>query len=57
MKSVSLPDAGHVIGGRNFLIEGASRTPERVIGVDDRKGSLTLGKDADLLILDEELRV
>jgi len=35
----------------------ASSTPARVIGVDDRKGSLAAGKDADILILDRELQV
>ncbi len=35
----------------------ASYTPARVIGVDDRKGSLAVGKDADLLVLDHELQV
>jgi len=35
----------------------ASSTPARVIGIDDRKGSLAAGKDADLLILDGEMQV
>lgn len=35
----------------------ASATPARVIGLDDRKGSLAAGKDADLLILDEQMQV
>ncbi len=34
----------------------ASLTPARVIGVDDRKGSLTPGKDADLVIFEEDFR-
>jgi N-acetylglucosamine-6-phosphate deacetylase len=32
----------------------ASLTPARVIGVDDRKGSLEPGKDADLAIFDDD---
>ena len=35
----------------------ASSTPARVIGIDDQKGSLAAGKDADLLILDGEMQV
>jgi N-acetylglucosamine-6-phosphate deacetylase len=34
-------------------IRMASLTPARVIGVDDRKGSLEAGKDADLAIFEE----
>jgi len=32
-------------------------TPARIIGVNHRKGSIEQGKDADLLIFDEEVRV
>ncbi|NOX63967.1 MAG: N-acetylglucosamine-6-phosphate deacetylase [Chloroflexi bacterium] len=32
----------------------ATLTPARVIGVDDRKGSLDAGKDADIAIFDED---
>lgn len=35
----------------------ASLTPARILGVDDRKGSLAPGKDADLLLLDSQLNV
>ncbi|MGM9759607.1 MAG: N-acetylglucosamine-6-phosphate deacetylase [Parabacteroides sp.] len=35
----------------------ASETPARLLGVDDRKGSLQRGKDADILILDRNLNV
>ena len=35
----------------------ASETPARLIGVDDRKGALAKGKDADIVILDKELNV
>jgi N-acetylglucosamine-6-phosphate deacetylase len=35
----------------------ASLTPASVIGVDDRKGSLAKGKDADIVVLDSDLRV
>jgi N-acetylglucosamine-6-phosphate deacetylase len=34
----------------------ASLTPARVIGVDDRKGSLAPGKDADVAIFDEDFK-
>ncbi|MBU1823237.1 MAG: amidohydrolase family protein, partial [Bacteroidetes bacterium] len=32
-------------------------TPARIMGVDSRKGSLTIGKDADLVLFDEDIRV
>lgn len=38
-------------------IRMASETPARIIGVDDRKGTLQKGKDADILILDKKLNV
>jgi N-acetylglucosamine-6-phosphate deacetylase len=44
---VSIPDACRM----------ASATPARAIGMDDRVGSLTPGWRADLVLLDDELRV
>lgn len=38
-------------------IEMATLTPARSIGVSDRKGSLERGKDADVVLLDEDLNV
>lgn len=35
----------------------ASETPARLMGVDNRKGSLQRGKDADIVILDRKLNV
>ena len=35
----------------------ASETPARLMGVDDRKGSLQRGKDADIVILDRKYNV
>lgn len=32
-------------------------TPARIIGVGDRKGSITQGKDADIVIFDENIKV
>ena len=34
----------------------ASETPARLIGVSDRKGALSKGKDADIVILDEGIK-
>jgi N-acetylglucosamine-6-phosphate deacetylase len=34
-----------------------TRNPARVLGLEERKGSLSPGADADLVVLDEELRV
>lgn len=38
-------------------VQMASLNPATVIGVADRKGSLEPGKDADLLIIDEEVNI
>jgi N-acetylglucosamine-6-phosphate deacetylase len=35
----------------------ATWNPARLMGVDDRKGRLQAGCDADLVILDDELKV
>ena len=35
----------------------ASLNPATAIGVDDKKGSIEIGKDADLVILDNEFEV
>jgi N-acetylglucosamine-6-phosphate deacetylase len=32
-------------------------TPARIIGVADRKGSLAKGKDADLVIFDDQINI
>ncbi|GAA4299157.1 hypothetical protein GCM10023178_70000 [Actinomadura luteofluorescens] len=37
--------------------EAASLTPARALGLDARVGSLEPGKDADLVVLDDDLRV
>jgi N-acetylglucosamine-6-phosphate deacetylase len=39
------------------LWAATSRNAARAVGVDDAKGSLEPGKDADLVLLDPELRV
>lgn len=35
----------------------AARTPARALGIDDRVGTLEVGKSADLVVLDEDLTV
>lgn len=44
---VSLPEA----------IQMATINPARILGIDGKKGSIEQGKDADLVIMDEELSV
>lgn len=44
---VSLPD----------VIKMAAATPARIIGVADRKGSLVVGKDADIILFDENINI
>lgn len=39
------------------VVKMASYTPARLLGMGDRKGSIGLGKDADLVVFDEEVRV
>lgn len=39
------------------VVAMASINPARVIGVDDRKGSIEIGKDADVTIFDEEFNI
>jgi N-acetylglucosamine-6-phosphate deacetylase len=38
-------------------IKMASENPAKILGIFDRKGSVTVGKDADLVVLDEKLDV
>ncbi|MBA7562119.1 N-acetylglucosamine-6-phosphate deacetylase [Candidatus Atribacteria bacterium 1244-E10-H5-B2] len=38
-------------------VKMATINPAKVIGVDDKKGSLTKGKDADIVVLDEDVNV
>lgn len=38
-------------------VQAATLNPARVIGVEDRKGSLVPGKDADLVLIDEKVQV
>ena len=38
-------------------IETVTLNPARVLGIDHRKGSLETGKDADLVLMDEQFRV
>ena len=38
----------------NDVVRMASETPARIMGIYDRKGSLQRGKDADILIIDDQ---
>ncbi|HET6252894.1 MAG TPA: N-acetylglucosamine-6-phosphate deacetylase [Puia sp.] len=44
---VSLPDAVRMM----------TATPARMIGVEDRKGSLAVGKDADIILFDDQIEI
>lgn len=46
--------AGILLGD---AINMVSETPARIMGVDDRKGTLQKDKDADLLVLDRDLNI
>lgn len=39
------------------IVEMASVNPAKQIGIYDRKGSISLGKDADILLVDDELNI
>lgn len=47
------------VGGISLpeIIQMISSTPARILGVDDRKGSLAKGKDADIVVFDQEIKV
>ena len=36
-------------------VKMASQTPARILGLDKKKGSVEVGKDADLVLLDKDL--
>ncbi|MBE7014144.1 MAG: N-acetylglucosamine-6-phosphate deacetylase [Ruminococcaceae bacterium] len=38
-------------------VNGASLNPATTLGIDDKKGSLDVGKDADIVVLDNEFNV
>jgi N-acetylglucosamine-6-phosphate deacetylase len=39
------------------VIRMASETPARIMKIDDKKGSLVIGKDADIVIFDEDIQI
>src|SRR5690606_19678071 len=38
-------------------IQLITSTPARIIGVEDKKGSMTVGKDADIVIFDKDINI
>lgn len=50
----TMTNAGVPLGD---AIRMASETPARIMGVDNRKGSLQKGKDADIVIMDKDLNI
>ena len=45
------------MGPFNYAINSCTINPARCIGVDDRKGSITVGKDADIVVLNDDYSV
>jgi N-acetylglucosamine-6-phosphate deacetylase len=39
------------------IVRSATETPARIMGCDDRKGSIEVGKDADIVIFDEVVNI
>jgi N-acetylglucosamine-6-phosphate deacetylase len=52
-------DITHELAGTQMTDRAnmTSLTPALVVGVADRKGSLEAGKDADIVLLDDDLQV
>jgi N-acetylglucosamine-6-phosphate deacetylase len=46
-----------ITGSRKKAIEAASKKPAEYLGISDRKGTLAIGADADLVLLDDELQI
>lgn len=40
----------------NYALNACTINPARCLHLDDRKGSIQIGKDADLVVLDDQLR-
>ncbi|MGZ3820765.1 MAG: amidohydrolase family protein, partial [Mucilaginibacter sp.] len=38
-------------------VQMASETPARIMGISNKKGSLEIGKDADVVIFDENINI
>lgn len=43
--------------GLDVTVRAVAENPAMVLGIEDRKGSIDVGKDADLVLLDEDLSV
>jgi len=43
--------------GLDVAIKTVTENPAKVLGIDDRKGSIAVGKDADLVLLDDDFSV
>lgn len=43
--------------GMVYALEAASLHPAQALGIEQRKGALTFGADADFVLLNDELRV
>ncbi len=41
----------------NYAINSCTINPAKCLGIDDRKGSLTVGKDADIVVLNDDYSV
>jgi N-acetylglucosamine-6-phosphate deacetylase len=43
--------------GLEVAVKTVTENPAKLLGIEDRKGSIAVGKDADLVLLDDELSV
>ena len=41
----------------NYAINSCTINPARCLGIDDRKGAIGIGMDADLVVLDDDYTV
>ena len=62
MSSPSLYFAAFLFGGilclvGQILIDKTKLTPARILHIDKEKGSLEIGKDADIVIFDNQINI
>ena len=39
------------------IVRSATETPARIMGCDERKGTIEVGKDADIVVFDEDVNI
>ena len=55
MRATGMPDGQYTFGGQDVKVACATVNPARSLGVEDRYGSIAVGRKADIVLLDENL--